>query len=222
MARHALPRLLPTAMFFVFATCLAAPSYPQESASGREERLAPAEGEFTASTIFQAGYFDVRVGETPLLIDMRCYGVEIHDVGVAGLAWEVSWRRLRVMPGIGWAVGRENKPAPVLTARWSYDHERWLTQGHWLQSFHEHVTESDSEESENGFASTHSVVLEGHASAILGRFEAGALAEHVRYREENEWKGGGRAAWRLGHGLKVSTEVLAPHVEMRAGIAWEP
>jgi hypothetical protein len=218
----ALFRWLSATALLLFCTCFPAPSYSQDRPPEGDEAPARAEGEFTASTIFQVGYFDVRIGATPLLIDTRYYGVEIHDVGVAGLAWELKLRRLRVMPGIGWAAGKENKPAPVLTARWSFDHERWLTQGHWLQSFHEHVNDTGDEDAESGGTNTHSVVLEGHLSGVVGRFEGGALGEHVRYREENEWKGGGRAAWRLGHGVKISTEVLAPHVEVRAGFAWEP
>lgn len=232
MFNRAARRLL-TAVVSLACAALPAPSHAQEvDRTGETGERPAAEAEFTASSIFQAGYFDARVGGTPLLLDLRYYGVEVHDVGVGGLAWELAFRRLRFMPGVGWAMGRENKPAPVLTARWFYDHDHWLSQGHWLQSFHEHVTDTAGErahesdghaaDDEEADAKVRSVVLEGHVSAVLGRFELGALGEHVRYREENEWKGGGRAGWRLGHGVTVSTEVLAPHVEVRGGIAWEP
>lgn len=197
----------------------------QEPAAEGEAEALKVESEFIASTIYQAGLFDFRLGETPLFVDMRYYGVEIHDVGVAGISWELRFGRFRFLPGLGWAVGKENDPAPVGTARWVYEHPRWLSQGVWVQSFHEHVSqgeESQEEGSEEEAGNTHSVVFEAHVSAVIRQFEVGPLVEHVRYREEdNEWKGGGRAAWRLGHGFKVNTEVLAPDAEARIGFVWE-
>jgi hypothetical protein len=182
------------------------------------------ESELVASTIYQSGIVDARMGDTPLFLDMRYYGVEIHDVGVAGFAWEFRYRRLRILPGLGWAFGKENHPAPVATARWVYDRPHWLSQGLWMQSFEEHVSEGEETEgTEAGeVGKTHSVVFEAHVSAVLRRLELGPLVEHVRYREEeNEWKSGVRASWRVGHGFKAGTEVLAPDVEVRVGLAWE-
>jgi hypothetical protein len=214
-------------LLLLIGGALPAQGIAQEPVPDRGEADAPnLESEFVASTIYQAGVFDVRLGHSPLFVDTRYYGVEIHDVGIAGVAWEFHLRHLRVLPGIGWAVGKENAPAPVGTARWVYEHPGWLSQGLWVQSFHEHVSEEEEGHSEtvagDGVGNTHSVVFEAHVSAVVRKVELGPLVEHVRYREEeNEWKGGGRAAWRFGHGVKVSTEVLAPEVEARIGFVWE-
>ena len=59
-------------------------------------------------------------------------------------------------------------------------------------------------------------------SARIGRLEVGPLVEHIQYREEREWKGGARVAWRVGAGLKIVGQVLGPGAEARAGLAWEP
>jgi hypothetical protein len=65
-------------------------------------------------------------------------------------------------------------------------------------------------------------VFEAHVSARLGHGEIGPMVENVRYREEKEWKGGGRGAWRLPRGFKLVTQALAPDPELRIGLAWEP
>jgi hypothetical protein len=49
----------------------------------------------------------------------------------------------------------------------------------------------------------------------------GPLIEHILYRESDEWKGGVRAAWRAGSGVKLVGQVLGPGFEARAGFSWE-
>ncbi len=54
------------------------------------------------------------------------------------------------------------------------------------------------------------------------RCTLGVLWERIQYRTENEWKGGGRAAWSFGRGFKILTQVVAPDPEVRVGVAFEP
>ncbi len=199
---------------------------PHDAAANTgHEHLPSTEIEFAGSTTFQSGLAAIRVARSPLLIDAHFYGVDTNEIGMVGLAWELRYHGFRVMPGLGWAFGQENRPALAFTTRWGYEGERWLAQGQWVQSLKAHVpaeseghARSDEHDEE---VVEHSGALEGHLSAVVGRLEIGPAFEHIRYREENEWKGGGRGAWRLGHGFKVVTYVLAPDPEFRAGFAWE-
>jgi hypothetical protein len=58
-------------------------------------------------------------------------------------------------------------------------------------------------------------------SARVGRLEVGPLVEHIVYREELEWKGGARVAWRGARGFKIVGQILGPGIEARAGFVWE-
>jgi hypothetical protein len=187
-----------------------------------EEREAPVEGEFVASTIFQGGTLAVRLRD-PLLLEMHYFGVDDNEIGMVGLAWAFTWRELRLMPGFAWAFGSESRPGPVITARWTYEAERWLTQGLWVQSLRAQIPDHESEHEGEPADVRHASILDGiHASARIGHLEVGPMVEHIRYREDNEWKGGARGAWRFDNGLKIVGQLLWPDVEARAGLAWEP
>jgi hypothetical protein len=93
---------------------------PQEPAGAEEAEEAPVEAEFVASTIFQGGTVALRL-RSPLTLEGHYFGVEDNEIGVVGLAWTFTHRELRIVPGIGWAFGSENRPAPVITVRWSYE-----------------------------------------------------------------------------------------------------
>lgn len=205
---------------------------PQVSADTREEdeeteEPAPFEGEFIASTIFQSATAAFRLG-SPLLLETHYFGVEDNDVGAVGLAWEFEHGGLHVMPGLAWSFSSEGRPAPVVTVRWTYEGHRWLTQGLWVQSLRAYVPAEPHDEGHPGEESGedvvhHASILDGvHASLVLGHLELGPLVEHIRYREENAWKGGVRAAWRLGRGVKLVSQVVGPGAELRGGLAWEP
>ncbi len=231
---------IPTATAAQGLAATAGPARPllfvQEPAEHEEEEEheheGPVEGEFVASTIFQGATLAVRLRE-PLALEMHYFGVEENDIGMVGLAWTFRWRELRVSPGLAWAFGAENRPAPVITARWTFESERWLTQGLFVQSLRAYVPGPGSphegsphEGEEHGgeeAAIRHASILDGiHVSARIGRAEIGPLVENIRYREEHEWKGGVRVAWRVGHHLKLIGQVLGPGTEVRGGLAWEP
>lgn len=190
-------------------------------AEGEEAREAPFEGEFVASTIFQSGTAALRL-RSPLVLEGHYFGTEEDHVGIVGFGWTLTFGALRLIPGFAWAFGEQAHTAPVLTARWSYETGPWLTQGLWVQSLRVHVPEPGSEEPGEEEV-RHASILDGvHVSYVLGRAEIGGLVENVRYREEHEWKGGVRGAWRLGRGVKLVGQVLAPNPEVRGGLAWEP
>jgi hypothetical protein len=197
---------------------------PAAGAEAEEEEAPPYEVEFIAGTEFQSGTASVRL-RSPLVLDAHYFGVEDNEIGMIGLAWTFQKGGLRVLPGVAWAFGSENKPAPVLTLRWSYDSERWITQGLFVQSLGDYVPAHHDGEGveEDEEVIEHASILDGvHVSAVLGRLELGPMIEHIQYREEDGWKGGARVAWRLGGGVKIAGQIVGPGTEVRAGLAWEP
>jgi hypothetical protein len=199
-----------------------APAEP-ERAEGELEAVA-AEAEFAASTIYQTAFSSLRMG-SPLRLDLRYFGVEENDIGMVGASWELRLGGLRLLPGAAWAFGRENRPAPVLTLRWAFENEHVVSQGTWVQSLRAHLPEQgehDAAEHESEEVVRHAGVFDGvHVSARFGRLDVGPMVEHIRYREENEWKGGVRVAWRVARGLRVGGHVVAPDPEVRVGLTWE-
>ena len=196
--------------------------------SGAAHHHAPAiEIEAGGSSVFQFAMLGIRLGpkESPVFFDTHGYGVDTNEVGITGLAWEFRLGSFRLLPGLGWAFGRENKPSLAGTARWAHLGDTWVTEGLFVHSFEEQVPEASSTESgaheESEEMVRHAGVMEGHLSRRVGPVELGPLVEHIRYREENEWKGGARVAWRVGRGVRLLAMVLAPDPEARVGIAWE-
>jgi hypothetical protein len=204
----------------------ATPEQRSEPESEEEAEGAPKfEAEFVASAIFQGGTVAGRL-RSPLTLEGHYFGVEDNEIGIVGLAWTFSKGALRVVPGIGWSFASASRPAAVITARWSYEHPRWITQGLWVQSLRAHVPAHEDEEHHAGEGEADDVryasILDGvHASAVVGHLEVGPLAEHIQYREEREWKGGARVAWRIGRGVKIVGQVLGPGAEVRGGLVWE-
>lgn len=182
------------------------------------------EAEFGGSNIFQSGGLSVRLG-SPLRAELRYFGIDRDDIGVAGLAWEFRLGGLRLLPGVAWAFGRHNRPAAALSARWVYEDDRWLSQGTWVQSLGEyrppaHAQHGHGEEPEEVI--TYASALDAiHVSRKFGRVEFGPMVEYIRYREENAWKGGARVAVRLGHSLRLVGQVVGPGTEVRGGFLWE-
>lgn len=198
-----------------------------EHAEGHEDHHSPRiEVELAGSSIFQSGGASLRLG-SPLRAEIRYFGVEGNDIGVAGLGWELRVGGLRVIPGVAWGFGRENEPGPMITARWVYEDEHWISQGVWVQSLGEYQQPVAGSEDASATEEMETVVkyagaLDGiHVSRRFGRVEAGPMVEHIRYREENAWKGGGRVAVGLGHSLRLVGQVVGPGTEVRGGFAWE-
>lgn len=193
-----------------------------EAPEEQEEGAPRFEAEFVGSTIFQGATLAVGLS-SPLTFESHFFGVEDNEIGMVGLAWTLSRGSFRVAPGFGWSFGSENRPAPVITVRWTYEHARWLTQGLWVQSLRANLPPAVEEEGSEGDEDVrHASILDGiHASAIVGRWEIGPLVENVRYREEREWKAGARVAWRAGEEWKLVGQVVGPGAEVRGGLTWE-
>lgn len=183
------------------------------------------EVEFAGSKVFQSGGLSLRLG-SPLRAEVRYFGLDGNDIGTAGLGWELQWAGLRLIPGAAIAFGRENRPAVALTARWVFETETWISQGVWVQSLGDYeqprsLTHGDGEGDIEPIV-RHASVLDGiHLSRRFGALDLGPLVEHIRYREEDAWKGGARVALRVAAALRVIGQVVGPSTEVRVGVSWE-
>jgi hypothetical protein len=214
----------------VTETVTAATSTPavadrQEAAASRpgEPESPRVETELVASTVFQSGLVSLRLG-SPLVLDAHWLGLDGTNAGVLGFAWEFRRGGWRILPGLAWGVLEDGRPAPAAMVRWAFDSERWISQGALVLALRAQSVErsESSHESAPPVEEVYGHILDGvHVSRVVGAFELGPFLEQVRYREENEWLGGARLAWRAGRGLKAITQILAPDPEVRIGLSWE-
>ena len=114
-------------------------------------------------------------------------------------------------PGFGVAFGEGQKTSPAITFRWEIEKGHLISEGLFVLSL------QGSEES-----GRESIWDGNHVSMRLNRFEFGPSWERVHAREGNEWKGGGRAAFRILPNLSVVLFVMAPNTDVRGGIIIHP
>gem|GEM_PF-788293 len=120
-------------------------------------------------------------------------------------------RHITLSPGFGGFFGEAQKASPAFTFRWEVGKGRLFSQGLFIQSL------QASEE----FGRVR--IWDGnHISMRLSRFEFGPSWEWIHIRVENEWKGGGRTAFRILTHLSVVFLILAPKTEYRGGIIIHP
>jgi hypothetical protein len=163
---------------------------------------------------FEGHYFGVRPehesegnGE-----DGAGHGSGIIDVGtISGSYGFRLGEHIALFPGIGIYFGEDQKTSPAITIRWEIEKGRIFSQGLFVQSF------LQSED-----FGRPSIWDGNHVSVRLSRFEFGPSWERIHTRAENEWKGGGRAAFRVLRNVSVVFFVLAPNTEYRGGIIVHP
>ncbi len=135
-------------------------------------------------------------------------------INVGAITGSYSFRlgeQLTLSPGFGIYFGEDQRTSPALSFRWEFERSRIFSQGLFIFSFLE------SEE----FGRP--TIWDGnHISLRLNRFEIGPTWELIHTRSENDWKGGGRAAFRLFRNVSVAFFVLAPNTEYRGGIIVHP
>src|SRR5262249_44547068 len=157
------------------------------------------EAEFVASDVFRSGSLIAGLWKH-VHFDGQYQGTQTADAGITALSWEFHWKSLSVSPGIGAGFGSGVDTAPIVTLRWKLETERWFSQGYAAQSLSPHIVE--------GNHAIYATLLDNnHISVRIGHAEIGGLWERTKYREENEWKGGVRGAWRLGRAKLIVQSV---------------
>jgi hypothetical protein len=140
------------------------------------------------------------------------FGVEDINVGTVGASWAFRLgEHVTLSPGIAVYFGEHQTTAPAYSLRWEIEKGWLFSQGLFIQALRE--------SEEFGYPS----IWDGnHVSVRWKRLEAGPSWERIHSREENEWKGGGRAAFRILRNLSAVMFVLGPETEVRGGVIIHP
>jgi hypothetical protein len=136
----------------------------------------------------------------------------IVDVGMIAGSWGFRiGEHIVLTPGFGVYFGEGQRTSPAVVFRWEIDKGRLFSQGTFVAS----LLESEHAGRAN--------IWDGnHVSMRFWRLEVGPSWERIHTRNENEWKGGGRAAFRVLPNLSIIFFVLAPRTEYRGGILIHP
>jgi hypothetical protein len=148
-----------------------------------------------------------------LHFEVNYFGGEHANVGEVGGAWKFGLgKSVALMPGFGVLFGTDMNTAPALTFRWMVEKDWFVTEGHFVQSLRK---------SEHGH---YEGIWDGnHVSVRWERLEVGPTWERIRFREEEEWKRGGRMGVRIFRNVTAVLFVLAPgKAEFRGGIVLHP
>jgi hypothetical protein len=139
-------------------------------------------------------------------------------------------RELRFTPGFGVAFGSNRfATSPAISFRWDYERRWFVSQGLLLQSlkaspvFHQEEPgdEPSGESADPAFFVRPTITDGNHFSGRWNQLTVGATWEHIHFREGDEWKGGGRLAFRLLPRFSALFYVLGPgRAEWRGGFVF--
>jgi hypothetical protein len=136
----------------------------------------------------------------------------INNSGVINGSYNLRLgKHIELSPGFEVAFGEGQKTSPAITFRWDIEKGRLVSQGLFILSL------QGSEES-----GRESIWDGNHVSVRVNRFEVGPCWERIHARAENEWKGGGRGAFKIFSNLSLVFFVLAPSTEFRGGFIIHP
>ena len=213
---------------WIFAQEPASPK-PGEAAQAaaepnHEEEKAYPEAEFVASDIFRSGSL-VFPAWKRLSFEGHYFGGTETDVGFTGASWTFRWKGLELAPGFGVSFGSNQfATAPSISFRWNYEKRWFVTQGLIIQGLRDTPIFSEDEGDEPGpkepAGYVRPTISDGdHVSVRWKRLTVGATGEHIHFREGEEWKGGGRVAFRFAKRFSAVLYVLGPgRAEWRGGL----
>ena len=156
---------------------------------------------------FEGHYFGIRTHP-----ESQEHRSRIEDLAIIAGSYDIRLgKHVTLSPGLGVYFGEGQRTSPAFTIRWEVEKGRFFSQGLFIQS----LLESEQ------FG--HPNIWDGnHVSVRFWRLELGPSWERIHTREENEWKGGGRAAVKIISNFSLVFFVLGPRTEFRAGILIHP
>jgi hypothetical protein len=207
------------------------PEKEKTSEQKEEKREGPSafEAEFVASDVFRSGSY-VQPIWRGLGFEGHYFGGETADVGFAGGSYTLGIGALKLAFGAGVAFGSNQfTTMPAFSFRWDYEKDWFVTQGLAVQGFRQTpmLNEEESEHSEtpsDPVSYVRPTIADGnHLSVRWKRLTIGGTWEHIQFREGDEWKGGGRLAFRLLPRVSAVLYVLGPgRAEWRGGVVIHP
>jgi len=180
------------------------------------------EAEFVASSSFRSAAY-VQPLWKGLHFEGDYFGSDENDVGYTGGSWQVRWRGLRLSPGFGVGFGGNGfRTMPAISLRWKYEKHWFVTEGLIVQGLLETQRSSDNTPEGREEGTVRPTITDGdHVSVRWHRLTLGGAWERIQFREV-EWKGGGRAAFRILPHLSAVIFVLGPNTEVRGGLILHP
>lgn len=180
------------------------------------------DAEYVASSTFRSADY-VQPLWRELHFEGDYFGGDENDVGYTGGSWQFRMKELRLSPGIGVTFGGNGfRTMPGVSFRWAYEKDWFLTEGLIIQGLLNtpRSPEETPEAREEGTVRP-TITDNDHVSVRWRRLTAGGAWERIQFREI-EWKGGGRAAFRIVPHLSAVIFVLGPSTEFRAGLILHP
>jgi hypothetical protein len=222
-------RCVPSAVLLFTIGIALAQDGPRRPQAESHEVPAGFEVELVASDVFRSGSY-IQPLWRGLGFEGHYFGGERTDVGFAGASWTFRLSGLKLSPGGGVLFGSDRfATSPAIAFRWDYERGWLVSQGLIVQGFRRTpVFEEEASEREEAapvpVSSVRPAISDGnHVSARRGRLTVGGTFEHIRFREGNEWKGGGRLGVRLFPRVSAVLYVLGPgRVEWRGGMLIHP
>jgi len=128
-----------------------------------------------------------------------------------------------VAPGFSILFGTNQfRSMPAFTLRWQYERRWFISEGLMIQGFLSTPRFADVREGGEPWETVRPRITDGdHVSVRWRRLTVGGTWEHIQFRED-EWKGGGRAVFRLAPHVSVVLYVLGPETEFRGGVIIHP
>jgi hypothetical protein len=193
----------------------------QESGAASETTRFP-EAEFAASTSFRSASY-VQPLWKGLHFEGDYFGGDENDVGYTGGSWQFRLKELRLSPGFGVTFGGNGfRTMPGVSFRWAYEKDWSVTEGLIVQGLLNTPRDPEDTPEAREEGTVRPTITDGdHVSVRWRRLTVGGTWEHIHFREI-EWKGGGRAAFRILPHLSAVIFVLGPGTEFRAGLMLHP
>jgi hypothetical protein len=193
----------------VSPTGAAAPQHTGQHPGREKEKFPEIEAVFS-DDFRSVSYFQPLVRR--LNFEGHYFDVDGINVGTAGASWAFRLgEHVTLSPGMAVYFGEQQTTAPAISFRWEIEKGWIVSQGLFIQA----LRESEEFGRPNIFDGN-------HVSVRWRRLEVGPCWERIHTREENEWKGGGRAALRILRHLSAVMFVLGPDTEVRGGIIIHP
>jgi len=189
---------------------------PHPATADEEDRFP--EVEFVASNKFRSFSY-LQPVYRGLNFEGHYFDVEDNDVGAINGSWTFRLREgIKLSPGFGLSFGQNVTTAPALTFRWDVEQGPIVSQGLFIQG----LRKSSEEEGEEEVRVYPNIWDGNHVSYRYDRLQIGPSWEHIHAREGDEWKVGGRAAYRILKNVTAVMFVMAPDTEIRFGVMIHP
>jgi len=193
-----------------------------ESKSEAEQDKNFPEAEFVASSAFRSFSY-LQPLTRGLNFEGHYFDVEKVSVGIVSGSWTFHLgKSVKLSPGLGVYFGEGQSTSPAFSFRWEIERGPIVSQGLFIQALRQSKRNPDRESEQEEHLAYPNIWDGNHVSYRYRRLDIGPSWERIHSREGNEWKGGGRVAFRIFRNVSAVMFVMAPETEVRGGIVIHP